>query len=262
MKGSPELSFVLPAYNEEENIERAVREADSACREVCSSHEVIVVDDGSSDETPRILGRLETEIGALRVIRVEPNAGYTNALRTGFLASNMDWVFYTDADNQFDPREMARFLAARNEADLVIGFRAARQDGFLRHFLSRGYNRIQKHYLGLRVTDINCAFKLFRRSFFDVAPIESGGFLVDAEVLIRAQKLGLRMIELPVGHHPRASGKTTVSWKSIPQTFREMRRLKRILRSWPPPEVVASLPSLGIGVDRPAPALREGNPAR
>ncbi len=246
MKSAPDLSYVLPAYNEEENIEMAVRDANAACREFCSSWEIVVVDDGSRDGTPEILARLESEIPELRTIRVEPNRGYTNALRTGFLASTRPWVFYTDGDNQFDPREMARFLAIRKDADLVIGYRVGRKDGILRLLLSRTYNNLQKLYLGLRVRDINCAFKLFRRPFFDVAPIDSDGFLVDAEILIRAQALGLRVLELPVGHRPRIAGRTSVNWKAIPQTLREMRRLRKILAGWPTPEVLRSLPSIGL----------------
>ena len=212
----PQLSYVLPAYNEEGSIEQAVREADGACRAFASSYEVIVVDDGSRDRTPEILRRLAAELPSLWTIRIEPNRGYTNALRTGFLAATKPWVFYTDADNQFDPREMGRFLAARSDADLVIGFRVGRKDGFLRLFLSRVYNKLQRFYIGLDVSDINCAFKLFRRSFFDIAPIEAGGFLVDAEMLIRAKLLGLRVRELPVSHRPRVAGRTTVNWSSIP----------------------------------------------
>lgn len=254
MREAPELSYVLPAYNEEANIEEAVRDADAACREFCSSWEVVVVDDGSRDRTPEILERLRSEIPALKVIRVEPNRGYTNALRTGFLASTKPWVFYTDADNQFDPREVARFLAIRNESDLVIGYRVARKDGWLRLLLSRGYNNLQKLILGISARDINCAFKLFRRRFFDIAPIESDGFLVDAELLVRARLLGLRVRELPVGHRPRAAGTTTVGWKTIPATLRDMVRFRRKLRGWPGDETFGRVPSFGLGPHAPAPA--------
>jgi dolichol-phosphate mannosyltransferase len=256
MPSAPEVSYVLPAWNEAANIEKAVRSADAACREFTDRHEILVVDDGSRDETPKILERLEEEIPPLRVIRLDTNAGYSNALRTGFLAARHPWVFFTDADNQFDPREIARFLAVRADSDLVIGYRVARKDGLLRHLLSRGYGNLQMLLLGLRVRDINCAFKLFRRSLFDVIPIESEGFLVNAEILARADRLGLRTRQLPVGHRPRVAGRTTISWKSVPETIRGAFRLRGRLRGWPPAELVASLPEHGLG-----PAVDAGRPA-
>ena len=260
MKDAPELSFILPAYDEEENIEEAVRDAHAACLEFCSSHELIVVDDGSRDRTPEILRRLAAEIPQLRVIRIEPNGGYTNALRTGFAAANRPWVFYTDGDNQFDPREMARFLAVRHDSDLVIGHRIDRKDGGLRYALSRGYNGLQRFLLGLDVHDINCAFKLFRREFFAVAPIRSSGFLVDAEMLVRATRLGLRIRELPVGHRPREGGSTTVSWRSIPQTLRGILQLLRLLQGWPSRELLASLPGRGLGTATLPPPVAANTP--
>ncbi|PYQ47973.1 MAG: glycosyltransferase family 2 protein, partial [Acidobacteria bacterium] len=158
----PRLSLVLPAYNEEGNIERAVRTA-AAAGARAGSYEVVVVDDGSRDATGARLAALEAEMGPrLRVVRHETNHGYGAALRNGFAAAEGDLVFYTDSDNQFDLSELEGILPLMGEWDAVLGYRIARQDARRRLLTSWVFNRLACVVFGLTVRDLNCSFKLFR----------------------------------------------------------------------------------------------------
>src|SRR5262249_6454498 len=159
----PALSLVLPAYNEAGNIDRAVRDAASAGA-LAGTYEVVVVDDGSRDATPERLSALETEMGtALRVIRHPTNKGYGAALRAGFTAAQGDLVFYTDSDNQFDLSELGGFLPLMRDWDAVLGYRIDRKDARPRLLTSFVFNRISCAVFGVKVRDLNCSCKLFRR---------------------------------------------------------------------------------------------------
>jgi glycosyltransferase involved in cell wall biosynthesis len=213
------LSIVFPAYNEELNIESSVARALDYLKG--KEGEVIVVNDGSSDRTAEILERLARENpGRVRLIHHEFNQGYAPALRDGFLAAKSDWIFYTDADNQFVLGEIDRLIAIREGADLAIGYRADRQDPALRKFAAATYNRMVRLAFGLKgVSDIDCAFKLFRREVFDRIRIESKHFLIDAEILIKAHRLGMVIRETPVTHLPRKLGTSTVKLKHVLNTL-------------------------------------------
>jgi glycosyltransferase involved in cell wall biosynthesis len=213
------LSIVFPAYNEELNVESSVARALEYLKG--KEGEVIVVNDGSSDRTAEILERLAREHpGRVRPIHHELNQGYAPTLRDGFLAAKSDWVFYTDADNQFVLGEIDRLIAIREGADLAIGYRADRQDPPLRKFAAATYNRMVRLAFGLKgVSDIDCAFKLFRREVFERIRIESKHFLVDAEILIKAHRLGMVIRETPVTHLPRKLGSSTVKPKHVLTTL-------------------------------------------
>ena len=145
----PALSIVLPAYNEEGNIERGVRDAAAAAADLAPPYEIVVVDDGSRDRTGEILARLAAEMGArLRVVRHPVNEGYGAALRDGFRATTGELVFYTDSDNQFDLRELADILPLMKDVDAVLGYRVDRQDPWMRRAVSGGFNRLSSTALG------------------------------------------------------------------------------------------------------------------
>src|SRR5450432_3496374 len=191
----PTISLVLPAYNEAENIERAVREA-AAAGALAASYEVVVVDDGSRDATVARLQALETELGpALRVIRHASNRGYGAALRTGFAAAEGELVFYTDSDNQFDLSELAGALPLMKEWDAVLGYRIARKDARRRLLTSWVFNRLSCAVFGLTVRDLNCSFKLFRRDVLRALPLESNDFFIDTELVVRLHRGGFRYVE-------------------------------------------------------------------
>jgi glycosyltransferase involved in cell wall biosynthesis len=163
------------------------------------------------------------------VVTQPENSGYSRALIDGFAACHYEAIFYTDADAQFDLRHIADLYPDLAEADMVAGFRVDRQDEPIRLLTSGVYNWLQSRMLGIRVKDVNCAFKLFRRSFFDRVELSSEGFLIDAELYARAQQAGLTWRQVGVPHRPRPSGSTTVSVSTVFETLRELRALKKRL---------------------------------
>lgn len=233
----PGLSIVLPAYNEEENIATAVSRCFTVLEQLGMPHEVIVVNDGSADSTPAICKKLSQENLRLRVVDFERNKGYGVALRTGFLAARFRNVFYTDSDNQFDVSELKYLLPIIDSYDLVVGFRVYRYDRPMRIFLSWGYNFLVRFIFGIRVHDVDCAFKLFRREIFDAMQLESNDFFIDTEIVVKSKRLGYRMNEVGVRHYPRMAGQTTVRPSDIPRTLRTLFRIwKSYRRMKPHPE--------------------------
>lgn len=215
--GRPGLSLVLPAYNEAQAIRHSIRSADAALEELGIPYEVIVVDDGSTDETASLARDEAQELPHVRVLSLPQNAGYGAALRHGFAAAQFDFLSFTDADGQFDLRELARLLTPAKEYDLVCGFRIDRQDHWTRKLYSRGYNLVVRTLLGTRVRDCDCALKIFRRDQIDALGLESSDFFINAELLAKARMAGLTVTEVGVNHFPRLRGESKVSiWHVFP----------------------------------------------
>lgn len=226
----PELSLMMPAYNEEEILPLALSEAVAALNAQVKTWECVVVDDGSTDRTPEILADWVAREPRIRVVTNDPNRGYSQALIRGFRACNLEVIFYTDADAQFDLMEMGQLYPLIAENDMVAGFRVGRQDPWFRLVTSGVFNVIQGLVLGVRARDVNCAFKFFRREFFEAVELSSDGFLIDAELYARADRAGLRWAQGPVKHRPRVEGSTTVKVGTIQETLGELFALKRALR--------------------------------
>jgi glycosyltransferase involved in cell wall biosynthesis len=221
------ISAVLPAYDEEENIETATRRMAEVLASLgLGDWEVIIIDDGSKDRTGEIADRLAAEDPThIRVFHHNPNRGYAEALKKGFTSARHQLVFYTDSDLQFDVRELKNLLPLIEDADLVCGFRIYRFDPLSRLVLSWGFNLLVRIVFRIKVRDIDCAFKLFRREVFDKITIESKKFFVDAEVLAKAKYFGFRMAEIGVRHYPRPAGKSTVRPSHIISTLKELARI-------------------------------------
>ena len=229
----PTLSLVMPAYNEAGNIERAVRAAAAAGAQT-GTYEVVVVDDGSRDATAERLAALEAEMGArLRVVRHEKNRGYGAALRSGFAAAEGDLVFYTDSDNQFDLSELASVIPLMQEWDAVLGYRIDRKDARRRLMTSWVFNRLSCIVFDLRVRDLNCSFKLFRRDVLRALPLESDDFFIDTELVVRLHRAGFRYVERGVTHLPRLAGRSTVRLSDIPRTLAAVARMWAKIKSEP-----------------------------
>ena len=232
---TPRLSIVLPAYNEQDNIERAVRSAHAACAPLVPTLEIVAVDDGSRDRTGEILRGLEADLGGqLRVVRHERNQGYGAALRHGFLASRGELVFYSDSDNQFDLAELAGFLPLMAEYDAVLGYRVDRQDPWLRRFVSGVFNGLSSLALGMRVRDLNCSFKLMRGDALRALPLETADFFIDTELVARLHRAGWRYVQRGVRHYPRTAGRSTVKPGDVPRTLVSLARMWARLRQSPP----------------------------
>lgn len=211
--------MLFPAFNEEANISETVFNALSYLQG--KQGEVVVVDDGSRDRTADLVDSLSKQHpGRVRLVRHAMNLGYAHALRDGFAAAKGDWIFYSDADNQFDLSEIDLLWPHSEGSDLVVGFRKNRQDPFPRILAARVYNWIARTLFGIGVRDIDCAFKLFRKDVFDRIRIESSGFLVDCEILAKAHKSGMKVREVGVTHRPRTRGRSTVRARDVLRTLR------------------------------------------
>lgn len=205
----PSISIVLPAYNEEENVGEAIAATVEAMESITPDYEVMVADDGSSDGTSRVVEVLMERYPQVRLIRHPVNRGYGGALRSGFKAARGDLIFFTSSDNQYDVAEIKRLLPLIEEADIVAGYRAQRQDPFIRRFFAWGWNTLVCLLFGYAARDIDCAFKLFRREVLDRVPLTSMGAMIDTELLVGARKRGLRIREVAVSHFPRRAGRQT-----------------------------------------------------
>ena len=231
MTTTPTVSVVLPAFNEQGNIERAVRSSAESVAPLVEDYELVVVDDGSTDETPSILERLADEYGKhLNVVTHPTNLGYGTALRAGFDAARGRHIFYTDADNQFDLRELEGFFPEMEGVDAILGYRVGRQDGRFRLMVSNGYNALASFAFGMAVRDLNCSFKLFRREALTSLHLEEDHFFIDTEIVVQLHRAGYRYKQAGVRHYPRTAGKSTVSSTDVPRTFLALLKLWAKLR--------------------------------
>ena len=227
----PRLTFFFPAFNEEENVAETVRRAiEEIGPLVEGSIEVLVVDDGSTDRTPELADALAAGDSRVRVHHQE-NRGYGGALRSGFANARGELIGFSDGDLQFDLREFSRLLDRLSDAsrpvDAVIGWRMKRRDPPHRIFIAKTYNAIVSVLFGLRVRDIDCAMKLFRREVFDGLRLEADSPFLSAELLIKLRARGERMAQVGVTHYPRAAGTNTgASFRKILRTFRDIGKLR------------------------------------
>jgi hypothetical protein len=200
------VSFVLPAFNEDANIARAIDSTVAAAERYCEAYEVLVVDDGSTDRTAGVVAQAMRSNPSIRLMHHSTNKGYGQALRTGFEHARLDFVFFTDADNQFDMDELPLLLAWANTADCVAGYRKRRQDPLIRRANAWVWNRLVRILFFVPIRDIDCAFKLIRRSALTRMTIESGGAMINTEIITKLSRAGRTIVEVGVTHHPRLAG--------------------------------------------------------
>lgn len=227
------ISMVLPAYNEAENIEPMVAEAVPALEANADDWEIVVVDDGSADETAAVTRLVAEREPRVRLVQHAVNQGFGSAVLTGFTSAEKDWIFYTDADRQFVLGELERFVPHMEKADLIAGYRAPRRDPFLRVFYGKGWTALCTLLFGYTVRDVDCGFKLLRREIVqDLAhKVQSRGATFSIEWLVRAKRAGYRFVELPVSHRPRVAGSQTgANVRVIVRAFRELVRFR--LQLW------------------------------
>lgn len=227
----PRLTFFFPAYNEEENVAETISRALTEVGPlVDGSIEVLVIDDGSTDRTRELA--LAAAAAEPRVtVFSQANRGYGGALRAGFDNARGELIGFSDGDLQFDLKEFSRLLERLDDAakpvDAVIGYRIKRRDPPHRIFIAKTYNLIASVVFGLRVRDIDCAMKLFRREVFDGLPLSTDSPFLSAELLIKLHARGERIAQVGVTHYPRAAGTNTgASFRKILRTFRDIARLR------------------------------------
>jgi glycosyltransferase involved in cell wall biosynthesis len=226
------ISVFFPCYNEQENVGRTVEKALNVLEKLNADFEVIVVDDGSSDETERIADEIAGDHDKVKVVHHERNLGYGAALQSGFKAATKELVFYTDGDGQFDINEMPPLLDLMEQYDIVSCYRLNRRDPLIRKINGWCWTRLVCLLFGLKVRDIDCAFKLYKREIFDRIELSSSGALIDAEILARAARKGYRITQKGVHHYPRTAGaQSGANIRVILRAFKELFKLQRRIRN-------------------------------
>jgi glycosyltransferase involved in cell wall biosynthesis len=219
-------------FDEEENVGPLLDHALALAPRLAREFEIVIVDDGSRDRSAEIVEERRRREPVVRLLRHPTNVGYGAALRSGLRAARGELVFFSDADLQFDLDELAELLRHTERFDIVAGHRSPRRDSVPRRLIAWSWGRVVRVLFGLRVRDIDCAFKVFRAGVIEALPLASIGAFVNTELLVRAQRAGFRIHQVPVSHRPRRAGqpkgaRPRVLWRALVELallYRELRR--------------------------------------
>lgn len=209
-----ELSVFFPCYNEEKNIENTFNKALPVIKETAEIWEIILINDGSKDNTAQVLKKLQAKYpNNVKIVTHNPNRGYGAAVKSGLYTAKYNWITFTDSDGQFDFSEIQKFVSKQkgSNANLVIGYYLGRQVPPFVIFTSKIWEIIVFILFGLHVTDIDCGFKLISRKVVQTIPkleAERGAFIT-SELLVKAKKSGFKIAEVGVHHYPRVAGQAT-----------------------------------------------------
>lgn len=226
------ISVFFPCYNEQDNVGRTVEKALDVMEKLNADFEIIVVDDGSSDDTGRIADEMAGRDERVKVVHHTQNLGYGAALQSGFKSSTKQFVFYTDGDGQFDINEMPPLLPLMEQYDIVSCYRLNRRDPIIRKINGWCWTKLVCLMFGLNIRDIDCAFKLYKREIFNKINMSSTGALIDAEILARAVRKGCRITQKGVHHYPRTAGQQSgASIRVVLRAFKELFKLQKRIRN-------------------------------
>lgn len=228
MKLIEEISVFFPAYNEEANIKDTILKAKTVLQQIAEKWEIIVIDDGSKDKTGDLVKNLSDKDKRIRLLTHNPNRGYGAALKTGLYNSKFNLIAFTDADGQFDFREIKNLFSCIGMADIVVGYRINRQDPVVRKLFGFGWTALANLFLGIGVKDVDCGFKLIKKKVVEQIPLlkSDRGGMISPELLARAKKLGFKIVEVGVHHFPRKEGKQTgANMKVIFKSFVDLGKL-------------------------------------
>jgi len=217
------LTVFLPAHNEEGNIEGVVNGFVRELPRVADNYEVVVVNDGSTDRTGEIADQLASSLPHVRVVHHTINRGYGAAVISGIRSATEPYVLLCDGDGQFDPNDV-RLLALRiQDHDVVVGRRRHRADNLVRRLNGQSWTLLMRMLFRIRISDIDCGFKMFRRNFLDAMELRATGAMVTAELMARLASRGARICEVDVRHLPRLTGEQSGSSpKVVLRAFREL----------------------------------------
>lgn len=228
----PGLSVFLPAHNEEANIERVVIGFCKEMPNVADAFEVIVVDDGSRDQTGAIADRMGAADSRVKVVHHQVNRGYGGAVISGIRAATMPWVLLSDGDGQFDPADVQLLAARTPEFDVVVGRRVHRADPLMRRVNGKAWTILVRMMFGLQISDMDCGFKLFRRELLQDMELHAHGAMITTELMARLAGRQARICEVGVKHLPRLAGEQTgANLKVIMRAFKELFGLYRELKA-------------------------------
>ena len=225
------ITVFFPCYNEQDNVKRVAAKAVEVLETIGADFEVIIVNDGSADKTGQVADSVAQADKRVRVVHHPQNRGYGAALQSGIRAAQKNYIFFTDGDGQFDIGEIQLLIPFIEQSDVVCGYRLDRKDPFMRKLNGWLWTKLVCILFGMRIRDIDCAFKMFRREIFDGMKLSSTGALINAEILARATRRGCRIVEVGVHHYPRTAGKQTgANLKVILRAFKELFKLYNRIR--------------------------------
>lgn len=230
-----ELSVFFPVYNEEKNIENTVKKAIKVLEKVAKKWEIIIVEDGSKDNSLQVVKEIAKKYKNIRLVVHPQNRGYGGAFKSGFYNAKYNWITFTDADGQFDFAEITNFIKKQEEtnADLVIGYYKKRRVPLLRIVNSKLWELVVFLMFGLHVRDIDCGFKFVNKKVIDTIPkleAERGAF-ISSEFLIKAKRNKFKIVEIPITHYPRVFGRGTgADFKVIINSFIDLWNLRKKIR--------------------------------
>jgi glycosyltransferase involved in cell wall biosynthesis len=233
------ISAFFPCYNDAQSMGKMVRDVHHALELLVDDFEVIVVDDGSTDDSVAVLAGLAAELPRLQVVRHATNRGYGGALISGFAAATCEWIFYTDGDAQYDAHEVASLVSAvEATTDIAQGYKITRGDTWNRIVIGRLYHYAVKALFALPVRDTDCDFRLFRRSLLEQSPLQSTSGVICVEMMRKFHRAGAQFVEVPVHHYFRPHGRS--QFFRLPQIARSALQLfvlwyRLVLRRPAPP---------------------------
>ncbi len=203
------LSMFVPCFNEAKNLPHVLDQALEVLTQVATEFEIIVVDDGSCDNTKAVAEAYQRQTKVVRVVSHQQNKGYGAAVRTGIEHSKYDWIFYTDGDGQFDLAELKKLIPLRKEGSAVLGYRKKRVEGLKRVMMAKMYKLYIDLLFRVHVKDIDCAFKLFKSEDLKSVELFSNGAFISAEILYKLKKNKIKFIQVPVSHYHRKHGEAS-----------------------------------------------------
>lgn len=218
MKTLSSLSIFFPAYNDAQSLPLLVARAEKTAQKVTKKYEIIIVNDGSTDDTEVAIKRL----GVRRVTHPK-NRGYGAALISGFNAARYDWIFYTDGDGQYDPSELSKLVRYSEKNDIVNGYKILRHDFWYRILIGNVYNTALHILFRLPIRDIDCDFRLIRHSTLQGVSLKAQSGAICLELITKLQKRGARFAEVAVHHYPRPFGRSQFfSFSRIVKTWSDL----------------------------------------
>lgn len=219
---SKRLSVLLPAYNEAKSLEKTIIEFSKILDRITEFYELIIIDDGSTDNTMEIVSYLSSLNNKVKGVHYKINKGMGYAIKKGFAVAQYEWLLYVDADNQIRLNSLKDILPMLEQTDIAIGYRVNRADTFIRIQMSYFYNKFISLFINFKIKDLNCGFKLFHKDVLKTISLTSNQFFFSTELLIKAHNNSVKIKEFPIKHFARLHGKSAVSLRTIMMTLQDI----------------------------------------